>query len=327
MLALLLLAKSKNSIKDSVILGIVIFFAFFIRTTGIVLLASFLVHQAICFFTQKENRKEIFVNSIIATTIFGVAWVVTSSIFPNGQGSYLDQLKGLTPAIFKENIVYYIYLFNAFFDPESIGRYVYYGLIALFLLGAWTRVKFDTPMIIFFVLYLLALLFWPERQGIRFIFPLLPLFIYFIFQGTSFAIKKLPNRSQAFVKGITYVFWLAIIGIFLFNSGTKAYNNLKDERKINGPFDSASMEVYDFIKTQTPSDSVIVFFKPRAMRLFTNRDTLMSTECDRLQLGDYVVLSYKAENSQIPPDEIGNCRLALSKVFENNKFIVYQMPQ
>jgi hypothetical protein len=85
--------------------------------------------------------------------------------------------------------------------------------------------------------------------------------------------------------------------------------------------------VYNFIRTKTPPDSVIVFYKPRAMRLFTDRDTFMSTECDRLLLGDYLVLSYKAENSQIPPAEIGKCGLNLLKVFENNKFIVYMLPK
>jgi hypothetical protein len=63
------------------------------------------------------------------------------------------------------------------------------------------------------------------------------------------------------------------------------------------------------------------------MRLFTDRDTFMSTECDRLKLGDYLVLSYKAENSQIPPDEIDECKLAIQKVFENRRFIIYELPQ
>ena len=61
------------------------------------------------------------------------------------------------------------------------------------------------------------------------------------------------------------------------------------------------------------------------MRLFTTRDTFMSTDCDRLPLGDYVVLSKKAENSQIPPGEIDQCNLALKNVFENRRFIIYEV--
>jgi hypothetical protein len=171
------------------------------------------------------------------------------------------------------------------------------------------------------------MLLWPEWQGPRFIFPLLPIFIYFAFQGISTVINKMPEKYLSLGKGAFYVFWLAVIGVFLFASSNQAYTNIKDNRKINGPFDPFSMDVYNYIKAKTPPDSVIVFYKPRAMRLFTDRDTLMSTECDRLKLGNYVVLNYKADNSQIPPDEIGKCGLGLQKVFENQKFIVYEIPQ
>ena len=113
----------------------------------------------------------------------------------------------------------------------------------------------------------------------------------------------------------------------MFTSGARAYSNLKDNRKINGPFDPYSSDVFNYIKEKTPPDSVIVFFKPRAMRLFTDRDTLMSTECDRLKLGNYVVISYKAENSQIPPSEIEKCGLPLINIFENKRFVVYELPK
>jgi hypothetical protein len=85
------------------------------------------------------------------------------------------------------------------------------------------------------------------------------------------------------------------------------------------------MEVYQYIKAETPPDSVIVFWKPRAMRLFTSHDTFMSTECSRLPSGDYVVISKKAENSQIPSGEIDQCNLDLERVFENQRFIVYKV--
>ena len=196
-----------------------------------------------------------------------------------------------------------------------------------FITGAWAQRKVHQSIITFFAVYLIAILFWPERQGIRFIFPLLPIFIYLAIKGLATVIHELPEKYIPLVQGLAYIFWVVIIGIFLFNSADQAYSNLKDNRKINGPFDSYSSDVYNFIRAKTPSDSVIVFYKPRAMRLFTDRNTLMSTECDRLKLGNYVVISYKAENSQIPPNEIDQCKLALKKVYENKKFIVYEIPK
>jgi hypothetical protein len=141
--------------------------------------------------------------------------------------------------------------------------------------------------------------------------------------------NQLPVTYRLFGGGIVFVVWLAVVGIFLFRSVTNAYSNLKDHRATNGPFDPYSSDVYNYIRAETPPDSVIVFWKPRAMRLFTDRNTFMSTECNRLTLGDYVVISKKAENSQVPPDQIDQCGLglALEIVFENRRFIIYQVPK
>lgn len=327
-LGLLLIIKLKSGAWNSIVLGVVIFFAFFIRTTGIILLASFLVYQAFHFYRERSERQAIVRDAVIVTASFIFLWLALSPFFPNGQGSYFRQLMGLTPEIFfSKNLPGYFDLFWQFFGLAPAWIYPYYVLIVFFIIGLWTRRSADQFIIIFFVLYLTAMLFWPEWQGIRFIFPLLPIFIYFAFQGIAASINKLPEQYRSFSKGISYIFWIVIIGIFLYNSSTHAYFNLKDDRKINGPFDPYSSDVYNFIRIKTPPDSVVVFFKPRAMRLFTDRNTLMSTDCERLKLGNYAVISYKAENSQIPPDEIGKCGLGLLKVFENKRFIIYEIPK
>jgi hypothetical protein len=279
------------------------------------------------FYYHQPERGTIFTSSGMTVLTFSLLWIITSLIFPNGQGSYFEQLKELTFGIFKKGLSDYFYLFGTFFGVSPIWTGIYYILVAFFLIGAWVRRQTDQPLIIFYILYLTAILFWPEWQGIRFIFPLLPIFVYFVFQGLKTVIEKLPKKFQRIGASLSYTFWFIIIGIFLFNSSLGAYANLKNNRQINGPFDSYSMEVYNFIQTKTPTHSIIVFYKPRAMRLFTNHSTLMSTECDRLTLGNYVVISKKAENSQIPPDQIDECGLRLKDVFENRRFIIYQVPK
>ena len=142
----------------------------------------------------------------------------------------------------------------------------------------------------------------------------------------KFYIAKLPEKDTRIGQRIFYGFWSLIIMIFLFNSSVSAYNNLKNDRAINGPFDTYSREVYEYIKEKTPANSIVVFFKPRAMRLMTDHDSLMSTDCDRMLKGDYLVLSKKVEeNQQIPPEKIGACTLPLTSVLTNSRFIVYKI--
>ena len=156
------------------------------------------------------------------------------------------------------------------------------------------------------------------------ILPLLPVFIYFAFWGIKVLLRL--ERGKAIAQKFVSVFLLLMIATFAIKSGINAYSNLRAGREINGPFDPYSMEIYDFIKEQTPPKSVIVFFKPRALRLMTDHDALALTECTRLPEGDYLALSKKVgENLQIPPEHIGECNLPLDKVFENRRFVVYQL--
>ena len=101
---------------------------------------------------------------------------------------------------------------------------------------------------------------------------------------------------------------------------------MQNDRAINGPFDPYSTEVYNYIKEETPPDSVVIFFKPRVMVMMTEHPTIMSTECDRMFKGDYLVLSRKVgENQQITPEKIGACNLPLNQVLKNSRFIVYEI--
>jgi len=326
-LALLLIIKSntKQGAWKYILSGAVMFFAFFIRTTGIILLAGFLVYQASRYYREGEDRKTVLADSVLGAFSFCLLWFISSLVFPDGQGSYLEQLRELTPAIVRGNIPAYFSLFGRFFGDGTAWMYMYYILVVFFLIGAWTRFKADQPLVIFFALYLIALLLWPEWQGMRFIFPLLPIFVYLVFQGMKTVIDRPLEKYRQTAEKIFFGFWLLIVGIFLFNASANAYVNLQDKRAINGPFDPYSVEVYEYIKEKTPADSVIVFFKPRAMRLFTDRDTLMSMECERLALGDYIVTSKKAENSQVPLTELDECALPLNQVFTNRRFIIHEI--
>jgi hypothetical protein len=329
-LALFLMTKEKKrSALDYVLLGGVLAFAFFIRTTGILLLTSFLAVELLKLWKYRTNRQiiiDIFRQIFIVGITFGLLWLIYSLIFPGGSESYFDQLRGFRLQTALRFFNDYLQLFSVFFGNSITWIYLYDFLFIFFLIGLWLRRNDETTLIVFFSLWMLTLVIWPIWQGPRFIFPLLPIFIYFTFQGMKSVINKLPEQYHQPGQSVFYGFCILIAGIFLFTSSTSAYVNLRNNRSINGPFDPYSIQVYDYIKEKTPSDSIIVFFKPRAMRLMTDHDTIMSTECDRMSLGDTIVLSRKVgENQQIAPEEIDSCNLLLHEVLRNRRFIIYEI--
>jgi len=118
-LGLLWITRLKTTTWNFVALGTIIFFAFFIRTTGIILFTSFLAYQTIRFYREWQTRKTILIDSVLVAASFSLLWVITSLAFPDGQGSYLEQLKGLTPDIFRSNISRYFNLFWQVFGFTS----------------------------------------------------------------------------------------------------------------------------------------------------------------------------------------------------------------
>ena len=142
----------------------------------------------------------------------------------------------------------------------------------------------------------------------------------------NMTIEKLSADRKAIIQKGVYAYLVLIVVLFVYNAGRDSYVNLRDNREINGPFDPFSMETYEFIKNETSPESVIIFFKPRAMRLMTDRSSLALTECERIPEGDYLVLSKKVgENLQIPPEQINGCNLPLDKEFENRRFVVFRV--
>jgi hypothetical protein len=329
-LALYLMTRQeKRTLALHIAIGAAIFFTTFLRATGILLVGCFLIVE---FFRLVESRrdwaqaKEIMLGAFTVTATFAVLWAVNLLSFPSGEQSYASQYAASSIEQIRSFAVGYFNVFSSFFGEAKGWSYLYYVLVAFFLLGVWLRWKQELVVVLFFVFWMTVHITYPYWQGARYIFPLLPIFIYFTFVGMKFVIEKLFAANPRLGQLGLYGFWALIAANFILASSTYAYTNLLFDRDINGPFDPYSKEVYKYIQEETSEDSVVVFFKPRVMKMMTDRDSIMSAECDRILKGDYLVLSRKVgENQQVPPEEIDACNLPLKQVLKNNRFVVYKI--
>jgi hypothetical protein len=325
---LLMIQEGRHGSAHYALIGASIFFTTILRVTGVLLLGCFLIVDFFRLLNSRQDRTtvmEIIKNSLVVCCVFALLWIVNSLLFPSGGESYFSQYSGLIDTA-RAFAVAYFNVFSQFFGEAKGWRYLYYFVLFFFLVGAWQRRKQETIFLLFFAFWMIVHLTYPWWQGPRYIFPLLPIFIYFAFQGMKTVINRLPESYYLAGQRTFYGFWILIAGIFLFTAGQNAYLNLQNDRTINGPFDPYSTEVYNYIKEETPSDSVVIFFKPRVMVIMTEHPTLMSMECDRMLKGDYLVLNRKVgDNQQIPPENIDSCNLPLDQVLKNNRFIVYHI--
>lgn len=319
------------SFKTGLAIGFVIFAANSMRTNGVLLFVPLIVTQLIRAGKQHQDKTELAAwlkSALVPYLTFGLLFLVQTVIFPNGQDSYLSHFSLFSLPRLWDNFVYYLWLPSWSFDHIP-GGIIFYPLLAIFvvvsILGRRSR---DLHIYAYSLATLAVFILWPERQGLRFIYPILPFLFIFWFDGLNLAVAQLRLKWQKAARIVLITFWIALAVISLAVSSTFARNNLAANREINGPFDPVSAQMFEFVREKTPAESVVIFFKPRAMRLFTERDSFMTDRCEDLPKGNYLALSEKVgDNGQIPPEEVATCIswVSLEQVFNNRRFTIYKI--
>ncbi|PWH11952.1 MAG: hypothetical protein DDG60_15600 [Anaerolineae bacterium] len=316
--------KTAPDFLSGLAIGLTIFSATFLRANGILL---FIPLAVALLFRYGVEWKPTLRQLLPPLGAFGVLSLAAAWIFPNGQDSYLSHFSMFSLPRLWDNFLFYLWLPSWAFNEIPAGV-VFYPLLAVCLLFSvalhWKR---DLAIHAYSLATLALFILWPERQGLRFIYPILPFLFIFAFEGMKLALERLPAGWQARASRLATGFWGILLLLSLGTSVHLAWGNLAAERAINGPFDEFSYDLYEFIREETPAEAVIVFVRPRALRLFTDRDSFMTTRCEDLSKGSYVALHEKLGNiGQIAPEQIATCPdVRLEEVFNNRRFTVYRI--
>jgi hypothetical protein len=329
-LSLFLLDRFSRSPKSpdfaaGLTLGAAIFMAFFLRTTGILLLAPLGISLLVDSWPRWLGALK---KAFLPALAFGLLLTLQLAVFPGGQESYFSHFSMLTPQRLLDNALYYLWLPSWTFNGIP-GGVVIYPILAVFLLvSLLAQLRRDAALHAYSLLTIFLFIAWPERQGLRFIYPVLPFLFVSAFDGMKLACAQLKTDWQKPARRVVGGFWGLILIAALSVSADSAYRNASGGREINGPFDIYSNQMFSFIREKTPAESVIIFMRPRALRLFTDRDSFMTENCADLVKGDYISIHEKiGDVGQIPPEQVESCHPAvtLEAVFNNKRFTVYKI--
>ncbi len=318
----------------SLILGGILYLAFFIRTNGILLLPTLFLAQIASLPRRASSRflpdlSRARPTQAIPYLVFFLLVLMERLLLPSGESLHLARLQEISTASLLKNLIAYLGMAAYFFENLRYP-FILYGFILPFILsGLLLYGQRDLPLAAYLLLSYLLFILWPEQQGVRFLFPLLPLIVYFAWRGMEASHFALAGHHPRLGMALARLFWLIVILGFAWNSVDLARQNLARGRGHNGNvLDPLSLEMFDFIRTQTPADAVIAFYKPRALRLFTDRNTLLIDDCRALPLADYAVLrKSRGGLDQIAPAVIDTCNptVQVERLFENHKFVIYHL--
>lgn len=343
----------------AVFFGICLWFMYEVRLNGISIVLCCAIAQLVELirFRQDKNRSD-FLKALLPYAVFFVLVFFSQAFFAKATPNTSDIGSGMSMEIFFENLKSYVRLIghwlgllwnSILINPlYSVSRrFVAVSfesfkplrdlLVALSLASLVAGLVLEGKgknlhLSIFTVVYIIIASALPYTQGLRYIYPLLPLILMFAAYLPTKAgrlFDKLPERMTELFS------WLILAGFCIFIVYPHAVAALKGERglreltEISSPSDiymqnaysKDAIEVYHYIQAQTGEDDIIAFFAPRALYLNTQRTAIRpGVNGHEIEDADYYLqyLSVGSYPVDQPPDE------GFALCFENAQFRMYE---
>jgi hypothetical protein len=252
-----------------VTLGLAVFAAFQVRTTGALLLVVLLVSQSVEGFRLRRMPVRFSNYALLihasAYLVVIVLWLLFNQILPAGGEGYLGQLslEDIPRTAYRNLALYAKELLPSFLDALPFSRQVYWILLTLSAIGALVNFRRDYAFCVYCITAAAVYLLWPYTQGLRFLFPLLPFWVYFIVRGIQWLLSRLPGvhirSSQSAARLVPAVVLLFVIAFFFSATLQLARMNLERGRQTGGPFSPESAALFRAVSENTPQGSVVSF--------------------------------------------------------------------
>lgn len=169
----------------------------------------------------------------------------------------------------------------------NISNILSWCVLLLTAIGVFTRgLKQNLQLTIYAVGSAVGTCALPYTQGLRYLFGVLPVFALFTAYGSGFVVSsikthikppaKQPSAGLSFTLSLLTI--LLSISLFaqIFNMDIDNIRSITAEKDsihsgMDGAYSEDAINVYNFICTNTATDDIITFHKPRALFLNTGR--------------------------------------------------------
>ncbi len=182
------------------------------------------------------------------------------------------QYLSLDPDLIWSNVSHYAGSLSTYWNNgySRTVRYVCFVVaLVLAVIGYARRLRRGLgPLEVYLPLFLLPLLFWVFQQGIRYLLPIIPIYLFYIWEG----VQVIGSRAMPRTRKINS--WL--LAVVAFASFLSMYTTI-DLRNIEGPLDPQAQEMFAYARTHSDPGDVFLFEKPRLMGLFSNRKAAIPT--------------------------------------------------
>jgi hypothetical protein len=349
-----------------VVVGLLVYLVYATRSLGLFIIPALVLHDII-------RHRMISRMTLIISVVFALFYLAQNEFMSTDQ-SYFDSLRVIQNieevtggavheqednrfvgegviAVIKNNIQvlgdrlprklyeYSQMMSGYWFIGDSVipGRVLFSVMTILAVTGFLGFIIKAPSMGDYFILtYIMILLVVPFQQQ-RYMLPLVPLYLLYIFRGTEqikqFATKQGACKYSRFLNALPVIVFMIIAASYV--SSYSLSDPLAIERGVES---MESKELFDFIRVNTPGDSLIIFHKPRPLALFTGRRAVKyhwELDLDKLWreligMGATHIILPKYIDATVHsnyffPAIVDRYRRNLDILFENRDYIVYRI--
>ncbi len=313
-------------VKMSLLLGLLIFISFYVRSEGFMLIIALFFWQLKSLLKQKFRIDTSFIIYLLLPVFSAISWyVLFSFLLPNGFLTHFNDSSLISYSKLLGSAEYYLAALNNM-STNNFNIFLFSFLIVLFVVGLIKNFYQDIHISMYLLSLIVVYLIWPFNE-FRYLFVFYPIIVYFIVVGCKYLLTFYEKGSFR----VYYLLFALLIALNVIRI-KKDFTGLDHRIENYGPEKGTSVKMFDFIRKNSSKNDVIVFFRPRAMTLYTDRRSIMIFDDWKnvLKKGNYIVL-YKAREKyfQFSPKDNFIASNSFKKNFilkyENTDFAIYRI--
>jgi hypothetical protein len=252
--------SQKVSILYAVATGFIIYVAYGIRSAGGILLPCLLLYDLLV-------SKRLTSFAIIATAVAVPMIALQNVLLPAATSIYVSLFTFKLENIYSNSIQYSLSMSTIMDNGYSRAiQLVFFAILCGFALIGYliSFRKNVTIYALFMPMYMGMVLIFSGFGGARYLIPIMPLFVLYIFMGVN---TKYPRGAERII--------LAILILGIFGSYAGKYTTENYGPITNGINKQEARDLFAYIRANTEEDAILIFRKPRALALFTGRRALV----------------------------------------------------
>jgi hypothetical protein len=312
-------AGPPGRVLPSVLVGLTLALCYGTRSAGLVLLPCLLIHDLL----RWKRITALTVSAFLAL----LSLALLLALFHHSDAPYLSRFT-VQPALVLHKLRAHAFSLMVLWDNgRSIALYaplfVIFNVLAIAGYLAKIRQRIEVHDV-FAVVYPAVLVLLPPRATIRYLIPIMPLYVFYGLLG----LRWMASRRPALERAAFVLLAIAMTGTTVSKYTTAHFGPLS-----RGVTSEESRALFDFIRRDTEKDAVILFRKPRALALFTGRRSayhkaLYTRSAFRFleRIGaTYVIVSPKDRGARKLEGFVERNREHFRPVFTSEKYTVYRL--